>query len=46
MKPGKWRLDRIIDIPPDATPGVYLIELEFKSSTLKIKKQENLVVEN
>ena len=46
MKPGKWRLDRIIDIPSDATPGVYSIELEFKSLALKFKKQENLVIEN
>lgn len=46
MKPGKWRLDRIIDIPADATPGVYAIEMEFRSSKLEFQEQRNLVVEN
>lgn len=46
VKPGKWRLDRIIDIPKDATPGVYSIEMEFRSSKLNFKEHENLVVQN
>lgn len=46
MKPGKWRLDRIIDIPTDATPGVYSIEMEFQSSKLKFKERRSLVIES
>ncbi len=44
MKPGKWRIDRIIDIPPGATPGVYSLEMEFVSPKLKFKEQDNFVV--
>jgi hypothetical protein len=44
MKPGKWRIDRIIDIPSEAIPGVYSIEMEFSNSQLKFKESENFVV--
>jgi len=46
MKPGKWRIDRIIDIPQKATPGVYSIEMEFISSKLRFKEQENFIVKD
>jgi hypothetical protein len=44
LKPGKWCIDRIIDIPRKATPGVYAIEMEFISSKLNFKEQENFIV--
>ena len=44
LKPGKWCIDRIIDIPPNATPGVYSIEMEFMSSELKFKQHENFII--
>jgi hypothetical protein len=44
MKPGKWRIDRIIDIPSEAISGVYSIEIEFSNSQLKFKESENFVV--
>jgi hypothetical protein len=46
MKPGKWCIDRIIDIPPTATPGVYAIEMEFISPKLQFIEQENFVVKD
>ncbi|MFO8084900.1 MAG: hypothetical protein R6U27_11345 [Desulfobacterales bacterium] len=44
MKPGKWRIDRIIDIPMEAASGVYSIEIEFYSPNLQFIQQENFVV--
>ena len=43
LKPGKWAVDAFIRIPPEASPGVYYLEVLFKGPR-SFKAGQNFVV--
>lgn len=45
MKPGKWRVDSIITIPPQADAGVYSIKAEFRSKKVSFDRSVSFIVE-
>ncbi len=44
IKPGKWAVDAFIRVSPQASPGIYYLEIVFKSSQIKFKEGLNFVV--
>jgi len=45
IKPGRWVIDAMVDLPADAEPGVYAYELEFESDSVEFEKVLTFVVE-
>lgn len=45
IKPGRWRVDTFITLPPDAKAGVYSIEIQFQSTMLTFQEHHSFVVE-
>lgn len=44
IKPGRWVIDSLVELPDDAEPGVYAYELEFRSSSVSFEKLLTFVV--
>ena len=45
LRPGRWVVDVFVAVPPEASDGVYALELAFKSAAVRFKKSETFVVE-
>jgi len=43
LKPGKWAVDAFIRVPPDASPGVYYLEVVFRGP-VTLKEGQNFLV--
>ena len=46
IKPGRWRVDAFIELPPTAETGVYAFEVQFESDQLGFQEQISFVVES
>lgn len=44
LKPGRWVIDTFVEVPPEAEPGVYSIEIRFKGSGTKFQKRRTFGV--
>lgn len=44
LKPGRWKVDSLIKIPPNISPGVYYIEIEFVHKSANFKGGAYLVI--
>ena len=44
IKPGRWTIDSLIQLPEAAEPGVYAYEVQFKSPKLRFAKSLTFVV--
>ncbi len=42
--PGRWRVDTFVEIPGDATPGIYAYELLFTSDVLRFDRHLTFLV--
>jgi len=45
LRPGRWIVDVFVAVPPEASDGVYALELAFKSAAVRFEKSETFVVE-
>jgi hypothetical protein len=45
LRPGRWIVDVFVTVPPEASDGVYALELAFKSKGLRFEKSETFAVE-
>lgn len=45
LRPGRWVVDVFVAVPPQASDGIYALELAFKSPTVSFAKSETFVVE-
>ena len=45
FRPGRWILDAMIELPPDAEPGVYAYELRFDAPEVSFEESWSFVVE-
>jgi hypothetical protein len=45
LRPGRWVVDVFVGVPPQASDGIYALELAFKSPTVSFEKSETFVVE-
>jgi hypothetical protein len=45
LRPGRWVVDVFVAVPPDASDGVYALELAFKSGGVQFERSETFVVE-
>ena len=45
LRPGRWVVDVFVAVPPEASDGIYALELAFKSSAVRFEKSETFVVE-
>ena len=46
IKPGRWAVDAYITVPSHALPGIYSLEMEIVSDSIKFKDSKSFVVEN
>lgn len=44
IKPGRWVVDTLVELPEEAEPGVYAYELAFQSSSIAFEKHLTFVV--
>jgi hypothetical protein len=44
IQPGRWVVDRFVEIPEHADPGVYAYEVEFESPNLQFEKSLTFIV--
>jgi hypothetical protein len=45
LRPGRWVVDVFVAVPPEASDGVYALELVFKSAGVRFERSETFVVE-
>jgi hypothetical protein len=45
LRPGRWRVDTIVELPLDAEPGVYAFEIAFASPSLSFERGLTFLVE-
>jgi hypothetical protein len=45
LRPGRWVVDVFVTVPKSAADGLYALELEFKSPTVKFSRSETFAVE-
>ena len=45
LRPGRWRVDTFVELPPDAEPGVYAYELDFTSKEIRFVERATFLVE-
>jgi hypothetical protein len=45
IRPGRWILDAMVELPPDAEPGVYAYELRFDAPNAAFAESRSFVVE-
>lgn len=45
IKPGRWIVDSLVHLPESAETGVYALEVEFRSPTLRIDEKATFGVE-
>ena len=45
LRPGRWRVDVFVKIPPNAANGIYALELEFVSPDVRFRDSESFAVE-
>ena len=44
LKPGRWVVDEFVSLPAGAETGVYALEIEFRSSTLRFERLVSFAV--
>ena len=44
LRPGRWKIDVFVSVPPKASGGLYALELEFKSASVKFSRSETFAV--
>ncbi len=44
LKPGRWVVDSFIPLPAEAEPGVYALEVEFRSEYEDLKERSDFIV--
>ena len=44
LKPGRWVVDTFVEVPPNAEPGVYSIEIRFAGNGAKFQKRRTFAV--
>ena len=44
IQPGRWLVDSFVKIPAVAKPGVYALEAEFRSSTVRFRVHSDFLV--
>lgn len=45
LKPGRWVIDTFVQVPPEAQPGVYSIEIAFRSNEARFRKRRSFAVQ-
>jgi hypothetical protein len=45
LKPGRWVIDTFVEVPPNAEPGVYSIEIRFVARSAKFLKRRTFAVQ-
>jgi hypothetical protein len=45
LRPGRWRVDAIVEIPPDAEAGVYAYEISFAAPQLSFERSLTFLIE-
>jgi len=45
LRAGRWSIDVFVTVPPSAQEGLYALELDFKSPTVKFNRSETFAVE-
>ena len=45
LRPGRWIVDVFVTVPPEASDGVYALELAFKGAGVRFARSETFVVE-
>jgi len=45
LRPGRWIIDVFVTVPPTAADGLYALEVDFKSPTVKFNRSETFAVE-
>jgi hypothetical protein len=45
LRPGRWIVDVFVTVPPVAAEGLYALELEYKSGSVRFKDSRTFVVE-
>jgi hypothetical protein len=45
IRPGRWVLDAMVELPPDAEPGLYAYELRFEAPNVSFEESWSFVVE-
>ncbi len=45
LRPGRWRVDTIVEVPDHAEPGVYAYEIEFASASLRFERGLTFLIE-
>jgi len=46
LRPGRWRVDVFVRVPPNAADGLYALELEFASADIRFRGSETFAVES
>ncbi|HTO69507.1 MAG TPA: hypothetical protein VMR31_06565 [Myxococcota bacterium] len=44
LRAGRWSIDVFVTVPPDAPEGLYALQLDFKSATVKFSRSETFAV--
>jgi len=44
IKPGRWEVNAYIIVPPEATTGVYSLEMEIRSNKIRFKDAKTFVI--
>jgi hypothetical protein len=45
LRPGRWIVDVFVTVPPTAAEGLYALELEYQSPSVRFKDSRTFVVE-
>jgi hypothetical protein len=45
LRPGRWAIDVFVTVPATASDGLYALELDFKSPSVKFNRSETFAVE-
>ncbi len=45
LRPGRWVVDVFVAVPPQASDGIYALELAFKSEAVRFTRSETFVIE-
>ncbi len=44
LRPGRWKIDVFVTVPPSASDGLYALELEFRSPSVRFSRSETFAV--